>query len=403
MRPLGRGASAYHWNRPAWADPKHASSLDESKQHAAIRFGRLCPIESQSLGTDFDEALKRAEQANRLFEQWRLGGEGDHARGSVRWLFQWFRRHPEFAAMRFKTRREYVSMMDALAELPMKMGSFGDRRAGAIDPEAADKLYRQRRPGRERAAAYEMAICRRIWALAARNASVTGVHQGANPFSAIRLRTKPVKGNRPTSRDEYDRYRLKAHEMGRPSMAAAAALAFECCQRAWDVFGFVDEDQSLDRGIKWRDYIPGISLRLVQSKTGVSLLLPLSHMVEHVGEDGKSVKELVQLYPELEEELARLPIIDDGLMVRDERTGQAYTTDYMQKLHRRIRAAAGLPDDMTFTGFRHGGLTELGDAGVDDVRSISGHLTLQVTAIYNKANKSKARRAAAQRRHYLAN
>lgn len=46
---------------------------------------------------------------------------------------------------------------------------------------------------------------------------------------------------------------------------------------------------------------------------------------------------------------------------------------------------------MTFTGFRHGGATELGDAGVEDVRSITGHELTSTTRIYNKSSERKAR------------
>ena len=43
-------------------------------------------------------------------------------------------------------------------------------------------------------------------------------------------------------------------------------------------------------------------------------------------------------------------------------------------------------------GFRHGGATEIGDAGEADIRSISGHTQLDTTAIYNKASEAKARK-----------
>lgn len=74
----------------------------------------------------------------------------------------------------------------------------------------------------------------------------------------------------------------------------------------------------------------------------------------------------------------------------------------MSTVHRQICDEAGLPKEMTFTGFRHGGITEIGDSGEDDVRPVSGHKTLAVTKIYNKANVEKARRIAAARREHIA-
>lgn len=73
----------------------------------------------------------------------------------------------------------------------------------------------------------------------------------------------------------------------------------------------------------------------------------------------------------------------------------------MSKLHRLICSAAGLPKAMTVTGCRHGGITELGDAGEADTRALSGHAVLNTTAIYNKASTAKAQRIAAARRRYI--
>lgn len=70
-------------------------------------------------------------------------------------------------------------------------------------------------------------------------------------------------------------------------------------------------------------------------------------------------------------------------------------------MHRRICDKAGLPKQMTFTGFRHGGITEIGDAGETDVRPISGHKTLAQTQTYNKATAEKGRRIALVRRQHI--
>ena len=182
--------------------------------------------------------------------------------------------------------------------------------------------------------------------------------------------------------------------MGKQSMATAAALCFEACQRVYDAFGFEDPDKRIVRGVRWDGYRPGQRLALIQSKTGNEVDIPLVDQI--AGED-------VELYPELEAELRRMTrAADGGLIVRDERTGKPYNKDYMNKLHRRIRKAAGLPDDLRFTSFRHGGITEIGDSGTDDIRAVSGHTTLEVTRIYNKANQGKAKTIAARRRDHIA-
>jgi hypothetical protein len=61
---------------------------------------------------------------------------------------------------------------------------------------------------------------------------------------------------------------------------------------------------------------------------GKSITLPLV--------DSRGGAETVELYPELEAELARTEGAEREMIVRDERTGKAYGIDYMQKLHKRI-------------------------------------------------------------------
>lgn len=109
----------------------------------------------------------------------------------------------------------------------------------------------------------------------------------------------------------------------------------------------------------------------------------------------------VMLYPELEEELGRTPRAGFQIVL-EERNGLPYTERRMSTVHREICDAAGLPRDMTFTGFRHGGATELGDAGIEDLRPLTGHDQTSTTRIYNKANERKARIIAAKRREHIA-
>lgn len=208
-------------------------------------------------------------------------------------------------------------------------------------------------------------------------------------------------GNRPTSRAEYDLYRKTARELGFQSIATAAALAFELVQRVWDVFGIPDpterepvEGRSDTRGIRWSDYEPGIAITVRQSKTGKRLRILLT--------DGAGEGETVALYPELEQEPARSAKGGPAdLIVREERSGLPYKHRRMSSVHRQICDAAGLPKTMTFTGFRHGGATEIGDAGEADIRPISGHAQLNTTAIYNKVSEAKATRIGLRRREHI--
>lgn len=401
-KPLANRRTAYFWNRPSWADPKHAASNNEKKRRLAVRNGKTCPVESTALGEDLPQAIIKATALNEAFKEWRTGAEAKSVQGSVRWLFAWYREQDKFKALRFKTRKGYKEAMESVDAMAMKVGVFGTRRAGAIDGPAADALYMKARAKHgERQGAYMMQVCRLVWNHASRPgyAKATGVT--VNPFAGMGIAASSGagKGNRPASRAEYDLYRQTARELGLQSMATAAALCFECCQRVTDAFGFEDPDGLITRGFYWTDYQPAEQITVVQSKTGKLITLPLSADV-----DGENGREKVLLYPELEEELARTPRTggEGEMIVRRELDGQPYPIDYMPKMHRKIREKAGLPKDLRFTSFRHGGITELGDAGADDMRAISGHTKLETTAIYNKANAAKARAIAIKRREHVA-
>lgn len=388
---LRTGKAAYFWELPPWARPERDRSTGLSKPR--VRHGRACGLVSTALGTNLSEAIARADALNEALRQWRTGeGRAEVVEGSIAWLFAWYRDQPRFTKNKAKTRADYRKLMDMLSARPDKAGvPFGRRLAGKVDATTADTLYaRLRADTGERQATYAMQVCRLVWTWAVRHKRATKVSE--NPFAGMGLKSTAAKGNRATSRAEYDLYRRTAHALGYPSMAAAAALCFECCQRVTDAFGY-EEPDGVDRGIKWEGYRPGEEIALRQSKTGNIVVLPLT--IDVAGER-------VKLYPDLEAELGALVRPPGGgIIIVEERSGARYKERRMSSVHRAICVEAGLPKDMTFTGFRHGGITEIGDAGEADVRAVSGHKTLAVTGIYNKASAEKARRIAVARREHV--
>lgn len=375
---LKSGETGYYWTLPAWAKPP------------AMRGGKTCPAHSEPLGNNLEDAKAKAEMLNDILDDWRLGIERGPANGSVAWLFSWYQAQHRFTSKTSGTRKDYSQIMTRLSDEPMRVGTLGQRAASAVNAAAADTIYtRWRKNYGERQASYGMQVARLVWNWAVRHRDTTGVT--VNPFKGMGISTAVKEGNRATSRAEYDLYRQTARDLGLQSMATAAALSFELCQRVWDVFGFEDKDGRKRRGFAWADYEPFSQIAYQQSKTGKKMVIPL---VETVGD------EQVSLFPELEAELSRTPRMAE-VMVVDEKTGRPLTYEQVKYRHNKIRRVAGLPKKMTFTGFRHGGITELGDAGIDDTRPISGHVQLQTTAIYNRASQAKARAAQRARNRYL--
>lgn len=379
-KPRASGEVAYFWQLPTWA-------RSPAKKH-----GRVCPIKSEPLGTDLAEAVTKANILNECLSDWLNPSVSRIMPGTVEWLFQWYRGLEKYQKLAHKTKTDYRGIMDRLVSEPMKIGIFGQRRAGAVTSIATDAIYKRwtERHGK-RQGAYAMQVCRLVWNQAKRPGydKITGVSD--NPFAGMGISSTAEHGNRETSRQEYDLYRQTARNMGFQSMAVAAALSFELVQRVWDVFGFVDPEGKKTRGLVWTDYVAGESFRIRQSKTGKPLEIPLSGEI-----DGESVA----LYPDLEAELD-LTERKGLLIVLEERNNLPYTTRRMSDIHRKICEKAGLPKNMTFTGFRHGGATELGDAGVEDMRAITGHDHIDTTRIYNKANVRKARQIGLQRLAHL--
>lgn len=401
---LASGSYAYYWKLPTWATVKDAKT---GKTVPAVRHGARCPLQSTALGTSHDAAVEKAEALNEALKEWRLGAERRTLRpGSIAWLFDWYRGQERFTKNKPKTQRDYKRLMNMLVAYPTKSGGqLGHRLASSMDGESADALYAKLRAEKgDREGTYAMQVCRLVWKWAARHKRTTGVKD--NPFAGMGLISTAAGENRPTSRAEYDLYRATAASMGYQNMAAAAALCFEACQRVSHVFGFWPDDEAVAEGrdpppgLQWSVYKPGIALALIQRKTGNPVWLDLTIEVEG---------ETVALYPDLEAELMALrehAARDEfdqptGAMILDQRNGKPFDPRWMSTVHRRICDKAGLPKQMTFTGFRHGGITEIGDAGETDVRPISGHKTLAQTQTYNKATAEKGRRIALVRRQHI--
>ncbi|WP_265562490.1 tyrosine-type recombinase/integrase [Sphingomicrobium arenosum] len=386
-----KNGPAYYWEPPYWA------------RKGAVRHGVACPVVATALGRDLAAAFEKAERLNQALDEWRNGeAKTDLFPGTVAWLFRWYQQSEWFLKLAPKTKSDYRKLMKAIADTPMKRGVFGERNAGSVTATAADNLYKIFKERGRRQATYAMTVCRAIWNRANRYPETTGIADGSNPFKGMALDHRVKKGNLAATREQYDRYRAAAKELGFQSMAAAAALAFELVQRASDCFGFEDpedpdgnEVEPEERGIRWVDYQAEEWILVRQHKTGKLIDIPLTDF---------SGSDRMRLYPELESELkivADAAPTKDGLIILEERNGQPYKPRRMSTVHRRICEHAGLPKSLTFTSFRHGGATELGNAGEVDIRSISGHSQVSTTLLYNKTNPEKARRLARSRRAHI--
>jgi hypothetical protein len=256
----------------------------------------------------------------------------------------------------------------------------------AITPAVADALYEKllvvRETGadgnvveRERRATALMAmkICRRAWFVAARNHPDRVPH--VNPFAKMGLESSQRETAAATF-DELQQFRAQAIAMGYPSLATAALVGWEWSQRVKDIFATFEVAH-------YRPKEHPNSVRVVHSKTREEAWIPL---LDNTG---------VPLFPELMAELDAIKRERIGglMIVRDWGNRAPWPTwssqdnpelTFMIAKVRKIMGAAGLREELTFTSFRHGGLTEMGDADLNDaqIRAQSRHRSPKILQRY---------------------
>jgi hypothetical protein len=178
-------------------------------------------------------------------------------------------------------------------------------------------------------------------------------------------------------------FRAKAIEMGLPSLATGALIGWEWLQREVDFFATLTV-------VHYRPKEYPNMLRVIDEKTSTESWIPLF--------DDDSIPLCAELMAELDaikrERIGGLMLCRDG---GDRGPWPAWTkpdqldfTHLSRKVKEVIRAA-DLHDELSFTSFRHGGLTETGDAELTDreILAQSRHTTVKVLPEYVKRTHHK--------------
>ena len=315
--------------------------------------------ERVTLGSDFEEAVRRADRLNSELDR-RRAEFGERVDG----LFDAFLASPAFDDLSEKTRASYRQAIGSLRKLDLDGRAFGFRDVRSVRPRDVARLYESMRfpfgrSGRETLAYanVRMRVARLVWSWARVERDLS-----ENPFSAQRLRGTPSRAVVWTSADVEAVVRT-ATETGEFSIAAAVMLCVELGQRIGDV-----------RHLDWTSY-DGERVVLVQSKTSTAVSVPVS---------------------------SRLRIFLESVPV-DRRVGLILGREYSEAGIRaafaRVRARAGVSPDLRLPDLRRTALTELSDAGAttDELMSVSGHKTRAVVDVYSRKTASKADSAVEKR------
>lgn len=376
-KPIGAGW-AHYWHTRKWA--KDAG----------------CPIGNEALGLDYAAAVKRAEEILLpAFDAWRSGDTKTATTpavamvGTLDWLFAEYRADRRYTKLDPKSKRNHEVGFKLVGGYVLKDSKrLGEKRLSAIDTAVIDDLYEKllilktkddhgNEIERERRTTvnHAMKSCRRAWNVVARR------HPNklplVNPFAKMGLRSS----DRETPTATYDEllaFRTKAAELDLPSLATAALIGWEWLQRETDIFATFDVSH-------YRPKEHPNMVRVIDEKTRAESWIPL---FDDAG---------VPLYPEL---MAELDAIKRGrigglMLCRDwgergpwptwPKPDQPDFTHLSRKVKDVIRAAE-LRDELSFTSFRHGGLTETGDAELTDreILAQSRHTTVKVLPKYVK-------------------
>jgi hypothetical protein len=206
-----------------------------------------------------------------------------------------------------------------------------------------------------------------------------------NPWKGVERNL--AKATKPAAtRTEVYRLADALREIGEPHLGAAALICFEWHQRPEHVRA---------GDITWSDYRPSHRPDAVQirhPKTGAKGWIPLA--------DDEGL-----LYPELEAYLADLERLGLPIVLTAGRRGPArpYSSEYAQRKVREARDRAGLGQHVTMDACRHGGLTELGDAGATEFEGMAAsmHKSPQSLRLYVKRSETQRISAARKRRGLL--
>jgi hypothetical protein len=245
-KQLANGATSFYFNVPS-------------------RYRKLgCAVPNEPLGSDYAMACGedgnggRAAALNSLIDEWdtaRRGlpaiGERVPIYGTVRWLFQEYRRSKSYTEkVSARSRPDYERTMQLVEGIVTKKGDrLGVRKIKSVTPISADRICEiiLAGPGGERPRQAEkaVALCRRAWRVVHRLHPGEFTRDVPNPWDGVTIKRRTKKKKAAVARDQVYAFAWGAVEHGQPEAAAAAVICFEWLQRPENVLAGI---------LRWPDY-----------------------------------------------------------------------------------------------------------------------------------------------------
>jgi hypothetical protein len=343
-----------------------------------------CSVGNEPLGSDYAEAVQRAELVLLpAFDSWRTGGSDGKPgfgtiKGTIDWMFEEFRKTwKEVTAKRPRPLshgqcRVHETGIGMIADYVLQDGRrLGTRRVTSLDTAFVDSLFAKllhkevngEKVERRTTCNHAFKTARNAWNTISR--ANPGVFPLKNPFEKMGLIAGDTRETPHATFEQLMIFRAKAVEMGYPSLATAAMMGWELLQRKAHIF----------IRFEVKHYRPADRpnhIYVINWKTGTGEWEPL------FDDNGE------QLYPTLIKELDEIKDKrpTGGLMLRRDGSGRSWIgkDEQLTQVERKCREiidmaglppvidADGEPQKLTFTSFgRHGGATESMDSDLTEL------------------------------------
>jgi hypothetical protein len=412
-----KGKNNYLFHVPSWA--RNVKANDKRGP---------CPVKSEALGDDYQAAIERVNTVLLpQFDSWRTGGLTDitskgPAIGTFDWMVAIYRQAPQYQNLSNRMKRNFEYGLNKASSTRLindanGRQTFGQLLLREITSGVADKLYDKVKFDREqildadglvvfgdgntpkirqiprlRRAQEVIKACRRAWKVAHRQEPKV---PSDNPFQQVEVQGPKSGSTVPATWEQTLMFVQACDQAGFWSIGTAALISFCWFQREEHIMG-VERADGKSTGLRWADYRPKSDPDYViiqHPKTDQATLLPL------YTEDARP------LFPELMDRLDIAAKLGPLVCMRDKpdkagvhlpwptRTDNAALATFIRRVGK-IRDAAGLPKEITFRSFRHGGFTSGGDADLSDADlNAVGAKTDASIDIYRKGTIGQRRRA----------
>jgi hypothetical protein len=347
-KPLAGGNTAYYYNPP----------------RAAKAAGIL---EACALGTDKGAAVGKAENYNRVYDEWKAGDKATPRLlpGSISWLIAQYKESSWYAKLKPKTKKGYDADLKRIENFKLKSGkTLGIYMACAVTSSIADSIYEALKPAGLRTANGVMVMAQRLWNYGKRyHAGEHGIDH--NPFLGMGLTRVDARSQQWTMK-QVETFVTTADDNGAASIGTAALICYMFNQRTTTAIT-----------APWTAW-DGNALLIRQSKRGRLVWVPA--------------------LPELRERLNTLKGSrgDAIQIVIDERTGRAYDEYSFSHRGLEMRKLANIPPDLQIRDLRRTGTTETRAAGANDheLQATTGNNpeSLQIYSVPSNAEAASAMR-----------